>query len=182
MRPTADGNSVDLEYEASNEKLDRWAETHGAPPIIVATGFIAKDPKVSSICVPPPKSGSRHRLPISLWLFQLLLDRVYCICCPLSVQKSTKQPEFSTQEHLRHMQGYVTTLKRNGSDYSATILGALFAAGHITIWTDVNGVYSADPRKARNPPLGCPITCDDIPRVCLDTCHNSAAAVLLARR
>lgn len=46
------------------------------------------------------------------------------------------------------MQGYVTTLKRNGSDYSATILGALFAAGHITIWTDVNGVYSADPRKA----------------------------------
>lgn len=41
----------------------------------------------------------------------------------------------------------MTTLKRNGSDYSATILGALFAAGHITIWTDVDGVYSADPRK-----------------------------------
>jgi hypothetical protein len=47
VRPTADGNSVDLEYEASNEKLDRWADTHGAPPIIVATGFIAKDPKVA---------------------------------------------------------------------------------------------------------------------------------------
>lgn len=46
VRPTADGNSVDLEYEASNEKLDRWADTHGAPAIIVATGFIAKDPKV----------------------------------------------------------------------------------------------------------------------------------------
>lgn len=45
------------------------------------------------------------------------------------------------------MQGFVTTLKRNGSDYSATILGALFRAGHITIWTDVDGVYSADPRK-----------------------------------
>jgi hypothetical protein len=41
----------------------------------------------------------------------------------------------------------VTTLKRNGSDYSATILGALFQSGHITIWTDVDGVYSADPRK-----------------------------------
>ncbi len=46
------------------------------------------------------------------------------------------------------VQGYVTTLKRNGSDYSATILGALFRAGAITIWTDVDGVYSADPRKA----------------------------------
>ena len=39
------------------------------------------------------------------------------------------------------------TLKRNGSDYSATILGALFRCGHITIWTDVDGVFSADPRK-----------------------------------
>lgn len=49
-------------------------------------------------------------------------------------------------------QGYVTTLKRNGSDYTATILGALFGACHITIWTDVDGVYSADPRK-----VGCGI-------------------------
>jgi len=44
-------------------------------------------------------------------------------------------------------QGQATTLRRNGSDFSATILGALFRGGHITIWTDVDGVYSADPRK-----------------------------------
>eukprot|EP00889_Picochlorum_renovo_P003951 jgi/Picre1/30981/NNA_006339.t1 len=42
--------------------------------------------------------------------------------------------------------GQVTTLKRNGSDYSATIMGALFRSGKITIWSDVDGVYSADPR------------------------------------
>jgi bifunctional aspartokinase / homoserine dehydrogenase 1 len=41
----------------------------------------------------------------------------------------------------------VTTLRRNGSDYSATIFGALMQAAEITIWTDVDGVYSADPRK-----------------------------------
>ncbi len=46
VRPTADGNSVDVEYDASNAKLDVWADAHGSPPIIVATGFIAKDPKV----------------------------------------------------------------------------------------------------------------------------------------
>lgn len=40
-----------------------------------------------------------------------------------------------------------TTLKRDGSDFSAAIMGALFEAGRITIWTDVDGVYSADPRK-----------------------------------
>ena len=42
--------------------------------------------------------------------------------------------------------GVATTLKRNGSDYSASIFGALLSAAAITIWTDVDGVYSADPR------------------------------------
>lgn len=40
-----------------------------------------------------------------------------------------------------------TTLKRDGSDFSAAIFAALFRAGQVTIWTDVDGVYSADPRK-----------------------------------
>ncbi|KAL8170616.1 hypothetical protein V2J09_022420 [Rumex salicifolius] len=40
-----------------------------------------------------------------------------------------------------------TTLKRDGSDFSAAILGALLQAHQVTIWTDVDGVYSADPRK-----------------------------------
>lgn len=47
----------------------------------------------------------------------------------------------------KNPQGQVTTLKRNGSDYSATIMGALVRGAHITIWTDVSGVFSADPRK-----------------------------------
>jgi hypothetical protein len=45
--------------------------------------------------------------------------------------------------------GQATTLKRNGSDFSATILGSMFRSSYITIWTDVDGVYSADPRKVR---------------------------------
>ncbi|CAL2275745.1 unnamed protein product [Prunus armeniaca] len=44
-------------------------------------------------------------------------------------------------------QNIPTTLKRDGSDFSAAIMGALFKAGQVTIWTDVDGVYSADPRK-----------------------------------
>ena len=49
--------------------------------------------------------------------------------------------------------GQVTTLKRNGSDYSATIMGALARCSNIVIWTDVDGVFSADPRKV--PPSAC---------------------------
>jgi bifunctional aspartokinase / homoserine dehydrogenase 1 len=39
-----------------------------------------------------------------------------------------------------------TTLGRNGSDYSGAIFGALAGASEIHIWTDVDGVLSADPR------------------------------------
>ncbi|HEV8692953.1 MAG TPA: bifunctional aspartate kinase/homoserine dehydrogenase I [Lysobacter sp.] len=42
--------------------------------------------------------------------------------------------------------GHITTLGRNGSDYSAAIFAVLFAARELTIWTDVDGVLSADPR------------------------------------
>ncbi|GAB3350317.1 bifunctional aspartate kinase/homoserine dehydrogenase I [Lysobacter tyrosinilyticus] len=42
--------------------------------------------------------------------------------------------------------GAVTTLGRNGSDYSAAIFAVLFDATLLTIWTDVDGVLSADPR------------------------------------
>ena len=42
--------------------------------------------------------------------------------------------------------GQMTTLGRNGSDYSAAIIGRLLAAESIHIWTDVDGVMSADPR------------------------------------
>src|SRR5436190_20507538 len=43
-------------------------------------------------------------------------------------------------------EGQLTTLGRGGSDYSATILGAALAAREIIIWTDVDGVLTADPR------------------------------------
>ena len=42
--------------------------------------------------------------------------------------------------------GKLTTLGRGGSDYSATILGAALDANEIIIWTDVDGVLTADPR------------------------------------
>ena len=42
--------------------------------------------------------------------------------------------------------GQVTTLGRGGSDYSGTILGAALDAHEIWIWTDVDGVLTADPR------------------------------------
>lgn len=42
--------------------------------------------------------------------------------------------------------GRTTTIGRNGSDHTATILGAALRASLVEIWTDVDGVLSADPR------------------------------------
>lgn len=87
----AEDGGVDVDYDLSNENLDKWYATNmqkGA--IVMVTGFIARTPE-----------------------------------------------------------GVPTTLKRNGSDYSATIFGALTRCRNITIWTDVDGVYSADPRRVK---------------------------------
>ncbi len=44
-------------------------------------------------------------------------------------------------------EGETTTLGRGGSDYTASLLGAALDAEEIEIWTDVDGVLTADPRK-----------------------------------
>jgi aspartate kinase len=47
-------------------------------------------------------------------------------------------------------QGVTTTLGRGGSDYSAAIVGACLGASEIQIWTDVDGMLTADPRIVPN--------------------------------
>lgn len=47
--------------------------------------------------------------------------------------------------------GVTTTLGRGGSDFSAAIVGACLGASEIQIWTDVDGMLTADPRIVKNP-------------------------------
>ncbi|TVQ15279.1 MAG: bifunctional aspartate kinase/homoserine dehydrogenase I [Balneolaceae bacterium] len=62
---------------------------------------------------------------------------------------------FSTHTGLQVVTGFIastaknetTTLGRGGSDYTAAILGAALEVGEIVIWTDVDGMLTADPRK-----------------------------------
>ncbi|PKH09150.1 bifunctional aspartate kinase/homoserine dehydrogenase II [Moritella sp. Urea-trap-13] len=53
------------------------------------------------------------------------------------------------------------TLGRNGSDYSATLLGALVDADQTTIWSDVAGVFSADPRRVKDAELQTKLSLDE---------------------
>ncbi len=64
---------------------------------------------------------------------------------------------FRAHKTLQIVTGYIgatpekktTTLGRGGSDYSAAIFGAALGASDIEIWTDVSGIYTADPRLVR---------------------------------
>ncbi|GAA4902206.1 bifunctional aspartate kinase/homoserine dehydrogenase II [Ferrimonas pelagia] len=46
--------------------------------------------------------------------------------------------------------GQSVLLGRNGSDYSATVIGALAQVEQATIWTDVQGVFNADPNRLQD--------------------------------
>ncbi len=53
------------------------------------------------------------------------------------------------------VKGDATTLGRGGSDYSASIIGLCLKASEIQIWTDVDGIFNADPKlikKAKSLP------------------------------
>ena len=49
--------------------------------------------------------------------------------------------------------GHTTTLGRGGSDYSGALVGAGIGAREIQIWTDVDGMLTADPRVIKRPRL-----------------------------
>ena len=44
-------------------------------------------------------------------------------------------------------EGVPTTLKRSGSDFSATIFARLLKAKTVTLWKNIDGVFTADPRR-----------------------------------
>jgi aspartate kinase len=67
------------------------------------------------------------------------------IATELAKHKGSKL--FITQGYIcRNAVGEIDNLKRGGSDYTATILGAAIRSEEIQIWTDIDGMHNNDPR------------------------------------
>lgn len=49
-------------------------------------------------------------------------------------------------QFLEDSKGVITTLGRDGSDLTATVIGAALKAAEVQIWKDVSGVQTTDPR------------------------------------
>ncbi|RAJ87555.1 aspartate kinase [Chitinophaga dinghuensis] len=57
---------------------------------------------------------------------------------------------FITQGYIcRNARGEVDNLKRGGSDYSASLIGAAIQADEVQIWTDIDGMHNNDPRVVK---------------------------------
>ncbi|WP_207434376.1 aspartate kinase [Sabulibacter ruber] len=69
-------------------------------------------------------------------------------------QQLAKYPDnklFITQGYIcRNAKNEIDNLKRGGSDYTASIIGAAVKASEIQIWTDINGMHNNDPRFVKN--------------------------------
>jgi aspartate kinase len=50
----------------------------------------------------------------------------------------------------RNAYGEIDNLKRGGSDFTASLIGAAVNASEIQIWTDINGFHNSDPRFVKN--------------------------------
>ncbi|HEX4047776.1 MAG TPA: aspartate kinase [Elusimicrobiota bacterium] len=84
----------------------------------------------------------------------LLTDERFGAAAPLPEAERELKQYFAKVNVLSVVTGFVgrtrageiTTLGRNGSDYSATIIGAALGAEEIEIWSDTDGIMTADPR------------------------------------
>lgn len=62
-------------------------------------------------------------------------------------QRNDKNLVYLTQGYIcRNSYGEVDNLKRGGSDYSASIIGAAIQSEEVQIWTDIDGMHNNDPR------------------------------------
>ncbi|MFQ6016019.1 MAG: aspartate kinase [Anaerolineae bacterium] len=76
-------------------------------------------------------------------LMEATRERVRAVLLPLLAEEITP---VVTGFIAATADGVTTTLGRGGSDYSAAILGSCLDSQEVWIWTDVNGVLTADPR------------------------------------
>ena len=65
----------------------------------------------------------------------------------LLLDKYPEQTLFVTQGYIcRNSFGEIDNLRRGGSDYTASLIGAAIAAEKVQIWTDIDGMHNNDPR------------------------------------
>lgn len=80
---------------------------------------------------------------------RVLLDETYSNIRKFFGEKENGLIQIVTGFIASTQSGETTTLGRGGSDYTASLLGAALDAETIELWTDIEGIMTADPRKVK---------------------------------
>ncbi|MEM9821828.1 MAG: aspartate kinase, partial [Bacteroidota bacterium] len=134
---------IELPYSPTNEK------------IISAQGELISTALFQILC---QESGVQSSLLPALEFMKTNEDN-----CPDYTYIKESLPKYlnGQDQHLFITQGYickdafghVSNLGRGGSDYTATIIGAMVKAEEIQIWTDIDGIHNNDPRYVKQTEL-----------------------------
>lgn len=126
------------------------------------SGFSTKEEKIILAQGEILSTGLFHLLCLSLDINAVLLpaldfmrtdeynepfiERTGILLKPM-LEKAAKAEILITQGYIcRNHWGDIDNLQRGGSDYTATILGAIVQPDEIQIWTDIDGIHNNDPR------------------------------------
>lgn len=156
--PQFDGGKVTSFYESTVADLQRRVQgisLLGACPDNVAAFMECRGEALSIAIMAELLKAREHQVQV--------IDPVEILVCDGRPLESSVDIEASTERFARvaiepdaivlmsgfcggNRQGQLVLLGRNGSDYSAACLAAISKAECCEIWTDVDGVYSCDPR------------------------------------
>lgn len=147
-------NIINIEFKKINKLLQKIHSIQKCPKnlqaIIICQGEILSIAIMKEILI-----ARNHKITIINPIKKLFATGSY-LDSEVDIKKSTiKILNMNIPEnHIILMSGFIAGMKnkeiavlgRNGSDYSAAILAACLRANSCEIWTDVNGVYTCDPK------------------------------------
>ena len=129
-------------HEGLNKRVprdERWFVSYGEIISTTLFDFLMQERKIDSAFLPAlAYMRTREGEPDMAQISSLLSEQL---------ENLGHKYIYVTQGYIcRNENGEIDNLRRGGSDYSATIIGAAIKADEIQIWTDIDGVHNNDPR------------------------------------
>ncbi|MGR5141388.1 bifunctional aspartate kinase/homoserine dehydrogenase I [Photobacterium sp. DNB23_23_1] len=158
VEPGFDKAALDTKLASSLGQLQQYVhgiKLLGLCPDNVYAKIISKGERLSIVIMQSLLQAKGHQASLIDPVAYLLAHGEYLeahVDIEASTQNFRQNP--LPKDHINIMPGFtagnekgeLVTLGRNGSDYSAAVLAACLRAESCEIWTDVDGVYSCDPR------------------------------------
>lgn len=132
-------NDIQSKLKADVARDQRWFVAHGELISTFLFSLLMLERKVDAALLPALEFMRTRNGEPEMQQIRSLLQK--------AIHKQGQHLIYVTQGYIcLNENDEIDNLRRGGSDYSATIIGAAFPAEEIQIWTDIDGVHNNDPR------------------------------------